>query len=72
MKKSKNEDATKLMKRISQSFAESESKIKIPKNSGVDLLAVHKALFVMQSILFHYEGVVRQFLVGNAVSKKGK
>jgi hypothetical protein len=60
----KNEDARKLMKKISQSFAESEARIKSPAKSGVNLLAVHKALYVMQSILFHYEGVVRQFLVG--------
>ena len=30
----------------------------------VDFLQVHKALGVMQSILFTYEGTVRQFLVG--------
>jgi hypothetical protein len=29
----------------------------------VDHMQVHKALYVMQAILFHYEGVVRQFLV---------
>lgn len=31
--------------------------------SPVDRMQVHKALYLMQAILFHYEGVVRQFLV---------
>jgi hypothetical protein len=30
---------------------------------SVDMNQVHKALTAMQSVLFHYEGVVRQFLV---------
>jgi hypothetical protein len=35
------------------------------KVTEAGFMQVHKALFVMQSIFFHYEGVVRQFLVGN-------
>ena len=33
-----------------------------------DFTQIHQALSVMQSILFHYQGTVRQFLVGTLTS----
>jgi hypothetical protein len=62
--KKETEQSSELLEKINQEFEESQQQIKSSKKRAqVDLLQVHKALFTMQSILFHYEGVVRQFLV---------